>query len=157
MIAQDVCRRKTCQRIRSIHFSRNLHNFDVFRLDGLLNPQVLGLEMFSSLQSHAGAAWTCTRKRPLRETRGSPHVLPRISRRTFTSPQHARQGHTLSCTTLLLRYLTRSLVAVCTNVERDGGQFAEVLPLCDFRVRASFAQSESVVSFTLVLSSCCHG
>ena len=100
--------------------------FDVFRLDGLLNPQVLVLEMFQTSRAMLGAAWTCMRKRPMRE----PEDLP-----TFDLAFHAERSpvpacgssHTLSCTTLLLRCLTRSLVAVCTNVEPDDGRLAAFL------------------------------
>ena len=111
MIAQDVCRRETCQRICSIHFSRNLHHFDVFRLDGFLNQQVLGLEMFQTsraMPEQHGLA--C----------GSVHCVNQRISPHFTS-------HVTQNVPRLPRCSTPSQVAVCTNVEPDGGQLAEVL------------------------------
>ena len=89
VITQDVCRRETCQRTCSIHFSCYLHNFDVFRLDGLLNPQVLGLEMFQTSRAmpeqHACGSVQCVNQRI------SPHLTSHFTKNVHQS-QHASQA-----------------------------------------------------------------
>ena len=142
---------KTCQRICCIHFSCNLHNFDVFRLDGLMNPLVFGLEMFQTSRAMPEQHGLACGSVQCVNQRISPHLTSHFTQNVHQSPA-CGSSHTLSCTTLLPRCLTRSLVAVCTNVEPDGSRLAAFLRCAIFRVRASFAQSESVVSFTLVLS-----
>ena len=90
-ITHDVCRSETCQRICSIHFSRFLHNFDVFRLDGVLNPQVLGVEMFQTsnamLEQHGHA---CGRVQCVNQ-RISPHLTSHFTQNDHQS-QHAGQA-----------------------------------------------------------------
>ena len=91
MITQDVCRRETCQRICSIHFSRYLHNFDVFRLDGLLNPQVLGLEMFQTSRAMPEQHGLACGSVQCVNQRTSPHLTSHFTQNVHQS-QHAGQG-----------------------------------------------------------------
>ena len=79
------------------------------------------------------------RKRPMRE----PEDLPTFDLAFLAerSPVPAcGSSHTQSCTTLLPRCSTRSLVAVCTNVEPDDGRLAAFLccAILPVRIRGEF-------------------
>ena len=81
VIAQD-------QLICSIYFSRNLHNFDVFRLDGLLNPQVLGSRDVSNLQGPPEQhRFAC----------GSVHCVNQRISHTFDLAFHAERSLVPAC------------------------------------------------------------
>ena len=78
VILQCAGRREACQRVCGIH----LGYLDVFRLHGLLHPQVLGLDVCQtsgSVTKQHGLACGCVHQ-------GHRQLSPRISCSTFSNP-----------------------------------------------------------------------
>ena len=149
MIPKSAGRRKACQRVCGTHLP---HVF--FYIDNVLHPMILCLDVFQTSRSvtkQHGLA--CGRVHCMYQGAsppGSSHVVQYIYQSKHACPQMELYS---SASPLLHAITGCRLHQGCTKWTPT----CSTLPLCDFRLLAPSAQSESVVSFALVFSSCCNG